>query len=65
VRFGAQQLVQGATLWGATSIFDPTTQVYVDPGIVSGRAVGIEFQATNKVWALDGYKIDMVPMGEF
>jgi hypothetical protein len=65
VRFGAQQLVQGATLWGTSSIFDPTTQVYVDPGIVSGRAVGIEFQATNKVWALDGYKIDMVPMGEF
>lgn len=65
VRFGAQQLVQGSTLWGPSSTFNPNAQVYVDPGPVSGRAVGIELQSTGQVWALDGYKIDMVPMGEF
>ncbi len=65
IRFGAQQTVNGSTMWGSSVTFTPNSDVYCDPGPVSGRAVGIEISATSKAWRLDGYKIDMIPMGEF
>jgi hypothetical protein len=65
VRFGAQQTVDGPIRWGESVLFVPASDVYCDPGPVSGRAVGFELTATSAVWRLDGYKIDMVPMGEF
>jgi|SRR5215813_4614218 len=65
IRFGSQQTVDGAIGWGAYATFNPATQVFDDPAPVSGRAVGIEFTATDLVWRLDGYKVDMIPMGEY
>lgn len=65
IRFGAQQTVNGATEWGPQVTFNPSTDVYCDPGPVSGRAVGFEISQTDAIWRLDGYKLDMVPLGEY
>lgn len=64
VKFGMQTMIDGPTTWGASTTFDPATQVYCDPGLISGRAVGFEISKTGP-WKIDGYKIDMVPMGEY
>lgn len=64
IRFGAQQIVGETVTWGAVSSFDPTTQTYVDPGITTGRAVGFEI-SSQVDWKLDGYKIDIEPLGEY
>lgn len=64
VRFGAQQFVGESTSWGIAQPFDPTSQVYVDPGIMTGRAVGFEISSQSD-WRLDGYKIDIEPLGEY
>ena len=64
IQFGMQTMVDGATTWGGYATFDSATQVYCDPGIISGRAVGFEI-TKNGPWKIDGYKIDMVPLGEF
>jgi hypothetical protein len=64
MRFGAQQIVDGTTVWSGVQSYDPLTQVFVDPGPTSGRAVGFEISSMEK-FRLDGYKIDMVPMGDF
>lgn len=65
VRFGAQQTVNGSSAWGLPVAFDPAMQVYCDPGIATGRAIGFELTATGVPWRIDGYKIDMEPLGEF
>jgi hypothetical protein len=38
--------------------------MYVDPFPTTGRAVGFEISSQNE-WKLDGYKLDMEPLGEF
>lgn len=65
VRFGGQQTVDGPVAWGSYKSFNPAFTTYADPGPVSGRAVGIEFTATGILWRMDGYKVDMSPMGEY
>src|SRR5262245_5568304 len=64
IRFGAQQLVGGATAWGTSVSFDPASAVYCDPGPVTGRATGFEISTEND-WRFEGYKLDMEPLGEF
>lgn len=65
VRFGAQQTVDGSILWGASKGFNPATDVFADPGPATGRAVGIEYNATGVLWRLDGYKLEMNILGEY
>lgn len=65
IRFASQELIKGPTLWGSSVSFDPGTQVYCDPGPVSGRAVGFEIAGSGNAWKLSGYKIDMVPLGSY
>ena len=64
IKFGAAQTVGGAVAWSSPVIYDPNAMVYADPGPMAGRAVGIDISGTG-VFRLDGYKIDMIPMGEF
>jgi len=64
VRFGAQQFVNQATAWSGAQPFNPISQMYVDPFPTTGRAVGFEISSQNE-WKLDGYKLDMEPLGEF
>ena len=66
IRMGAQQTVNGPTLWGSPVLFDPTASAVGYPDVVSGRAVGIEFSSDGGVnWRLDGYKYNVIPMGKF
>jgi hypothetical protein len=66
IRMGAQQIVNGPTLWGSPVIFDPTATSVGYPDVVSGRAVGLEFSTAGGVtWRLDGYKYNVIPMGKF
>jgi hypothetical protein len=64
IKFSAAQTVGGAVAFSAPVAFDPATMVYADPGPVSGRAVGLEITSTGN-FRLDGYKIDVAPMGDF
>ncbi len=64
VRFGAQQFVNGTAAWSVAQPFNPASQVYVDPMFTSGRAVGFELSSQTD-WRLDGYKLDMEPLGEY
>jgi hypothetical protein len=64
IRFISQEYVDGAMTFGQSVSYDPATQMWADPGIVSGRAVG--FEITSDVpWRIDGYIIDMVTMGNY
>src|SRR4029077_14491784 len=36
IRFGSQQVVDGATTWGAPIAFNPEVTVYADPGPATG-----------------------------
>jgi hypothetical protein len=65
VRFVSQQSIQDAAAWGVPDLFYPNGNSFADPGPVSGRTVGFEVSATDVVWRIDGYKIDVVPMGEY
>lgn len=66
MRFGAQEVVDGSVTFGPDVSYDPTEQVYCDPGIVSGRAVGFEIIGTSSApFRIDGYKIDMTAMGQY
>jgi hypothetical protein len=64
IRFSAQQVVNGMVTWGTSANFNPVSQVYIDPGPETGRAVGFEISSQN-AWKLDGYKVDMEPLGEY
>lgn len=64
VRFNSQQVVEGPVSDGLAAAYDPTTQTHVYPHPMSGVAVGFDITGTGH-WALDGYKVDIEPMGEF
>jgi len=63
VRFAGQEVVNGPISWSSVSSFDPVSQNFCDPGPVSGRSVGFEMYSTGQ-WGIDGYKIDINPLGE-
>jgi hypothetical protein len=50
--------------FGQSVAYDPVTQVFADPEIVSGRAVGFEL-TSEAPWRIDGYLIEMVQLGRF
>jgi hypothetical protein len=65
VRVGAAELVDGTVTWAPAQTFDPTTSVFVDPDPpIEGRAIALEFSASND-FRLDGYKINVTPLGHF
>lgn len=66
VRFGAQELVDGPVTWTTAKTFNPATDMFIDIGPISGRAMAIEISSTDAVsWRLDGYKIEYSKLGEF
>lgn len=66
IRIGSQETVNGAVSWGSPISFNPNVDVMASPDVVSGRAVGIEFSTSGGVsWRIDGYKYNVIPMGEF
>jgi hypothetical protein len=64
VRIGYQDLVNGPVRWNGYQPFDPTQQVFVDGVLGSGRSIAIEYSAAND-FRIDGYKIDLVPLGMY
>jgi hypothetical protein len=64
IRFGSQQVVDGATMWGSSVPFNPDINVWADPGPATGRAIAVEFSKVGS-WRIDGYKVDVVPLGVY
>ena len=64
VRIGYQDTIGGMIRWSNPQTFNPITQRFVDGVLGSGSSVAVEFSATND-FRLDGYKIDLVPLGMF
>lgn len=64
VRVGSQQLVDGPVTWNTAVAFDPATDIKVDAGPISGRAVAYEFSGTSS-WHLDGIKAVVHDLGVF
>jgi hypothetical protein len=64
IRFNSQQVVDGPVSNGASVNYDPTTQYFADPQTMEGNAVGLEMSGTVP-WQIDGYKINIEPLGEF
>ncbi len=64
IRFGVQQVVDGAITWGLSTAYTPGTDTVAYPGPVSGYAGAVEFSSTGH-FRLDGYKINVIPLGNF
>lgn len=64
VRFGAQEVVNGAVQWSGSTSYDPTTETFVDCGPVNGRALAVKISSVNS-FRLDGYQFDVMGLGEF
>lgn len=66
IRIGSQDNVNSAVAYGSSFSFNPATSSFADSGPVSGRATGIEFSTSGSTsWRIDGYKYNMIPMGNF
>lgn len=71
IRVGFRDFVEGPLTWQDYTTFDPETDMWVNtivnenlPG--SGRAVSIEFSNTNSaLWRLDGYSMNVEPLGPY
>lgn len=64
IRTGGSETVAGATAWGASTAFDPATEVKADTPPASGRALALEFWSENS-WSIDGYKAAIAKLGQF
>ena len=64
IKFNAAEIVGGAVTSSDPVVYDPNSMVYADPGPMMGRAVGLEITSLNN-FRLDGYKIDVTPMGDY
>lgn len=64
IRLGASETVNGSVGWGAYVEFNPSAEVTADVAPISGRALSVEFTSTNG-FRLDGYKLDLVKLGQF
>lgn len=64
VRLATQDIPEGPVKWSPYYTFDPDTQKWVDI-IVEGAAIGIEFSSFGNPWKIEGYKLDLIPTGEF
>lgn len=66
VRIGAQMVVDGPVTWGASQVFDPAAQMYVDIEPITGRAMAIEISSiASEDWKLFGYKPELNVGGYF
>jgi hypothetical protein len=65
IRFASQQLVDGPVAWSVAETHNPTVRAYSDPGPATGRANGVEFTGSGVQWRIDGYKLNVEPLGEF
>lgn len=63
-RVGYQTLVDGAVKWGLSTQYTMATDIKVDTGPVSGRALAIELIATNP-FRFSGYKTTVQDLGNF
>lgn len=65
IRIGKQDLVDGPVTWGPATSFDPSSDIKLNAGPISGRAVAIEISGTSS-FRCAGYKIeDVMDIGEF
>lgn len=64
IRVGFSDTVNGVTTWTPAVQFDPSTQVYVDLGPITGRAMGLEISGEGQ-WLLTGYTVEVFPAGEY
>lgn len=66
VRFGAQQLIGGEVTWSPYVTFTPGVDRVIDPGIVSGASLAVEFSSVDtSQWRVDGYKYELEELGEY
>lgn len=65
VRFGMQELVDGPVTWGQIDTFDPAVSPYCDPEPMSGRAMALEYSGSGVQWRIDGYKLNVEPLGDY
>lgn len=65
IRLGSAELVDGPVTWGPSVLFDPTVKNAADNDPISGAALAIEFSNASKSWRLDGYKMDLMLLGNF
>lgn len=64
VRLGMQQLINGPVTWGPAVTYDPSADIFSDPGPMTGRAAAIEFVGSSS-FRIDGYQIDVKSLGRF
>lgn len=65
IRLGSQETVDGPILWGSVVAFDPTMSRMADNDPMSGASLAIEVSSTSKSWQFDGYKADVLVLGQF
>jgi len=63
VRIGFQQVPEGPITWQPVKGFNPATQQFVD-FTASGVLTAVEFSSINS-FVVDGYKLELEPMGNF
>lgn len=63
IRLGGQDVPNGPISWSAAKSFNPSTQKFCDI-VAEGAAISVEISGAVD-WQLDGYKLDMVTLGNF
>lgn len=63
-RVGYAQLLNGAVTWNPYQTYDPNVSQFMEGCEGQGRAIAVEFKSQNG-FRLDGYKMDITPLGEF
>lgn len=65
VYLGSQEFIDGPITWVGPEVFTPGIDAYVDI-VNQGLLLGVKFESTGDVfWELDGYDIDVLPLGQF
>lgn len=64
VRIGKQDLVDGPVTWNPAVTFDPTADIKIDTGPMSGRALAIEISGSSS-FRISGYRTDVQDIGNF
>jgi hypothetical protein len=64
VRVGYAQLINGTIAWNPYQQFDPNINLFVEGCEGQGRSISVEFRSQGG-FRLDGYKVDLEPLGEF
>jgi hypothetical protein len=67
VRAGVQDLVDGEVTYRPAALHDPRNGVFADVDQpISGRAIAVDFFSEGgEGWTLDGYTVDIEPLGNF